>query len=43
MIVAELIAELQKMPQEAKVKIDGGYCIKTILYEEHSEYVTIFD
>ena len=43
MTVAELIKELEKMPQDAKVKIDGGYYVETILYEEHSEYVTIFD
>ena len=43
MTVAELIKELEKMPQDTKVKIDGGYCIETVLYEEHSEHVTIFD
>lgn len=43
MTVAELIKELEKMPQDAKVRLDGarGYFAEAVVYDD--ECVMIID
>lgn len=45
MIVAELIKELEKMPQDVRVKIDGerGYLATSVIYDEDWDCVIIID
>lgn len=45
MKVAELIKELEKMPQDAQVKIDGerGYFATSVIYDEDWDCVIIID
>lgn len=44
MTVAELIKELEKMPQDAKVRLDGarGYFAEAVVYDD-DECVMIID
>lgn len=45
MTVAELIKELEKMPQDERVKLDGarGYYASAVIYNEDEECVVIID
>lgn len=45
MRVTELIKELEKMPQDAQVKIDGErvYFATSVIYDEDFDYVIIID
>ena len=45
MTVAELIKELEKIPQNTKVKIDGerGYFATSVIYDEDFDCVIIID
>ena len=45
MTVAEFIKELEHMPQDAQVKIDGerGYFATSVIYDEDWDCVIIID
>ena len=45
MTVAELIKELEKMPQDSNVRLNGarGYFASAVIYDENLECVEIID